>query len=127
MLPSRSAQLDQLWIISLRPTPQTQARGPPGTPPVISRHLLILQRTRSDLLILQRAHGGPGGLADGRLTDVLCMACSGPSCDFKPAAMQRRAVGPNDILIDMKFCGVCHSDLHFAAGWETPWLGIRTL
>ena len=48
--------------------------------------------------------------------DVLCMACTGPECDFKPTKMQRRAVGPNDILIDMKFCGVCHSDLHYAAG-----------
>lgn len=48
--------------------------------------------------------------------DVLCMACADQSCDFKPERMQRRAVGPSDVLIDMKYCGVCHSDLHFAAG-----------
>ena len=30
--------------------------------------------------------------------------------------LQRRAVGPEDVLVDMKFCGVCHSDLHFARG-----------
>lgn len=57
---------------------------------------------------------GSGG--DGQPIDVLCMACTGPDCDFKPTKMQRRAVGPNDILIDMKYCGVCHSDLHYAAG-----------
>ena len=49
-------------------------------------------------------------------TESLCMACSDETCDFKPLVMQRRALGPNDILIDMKFCGVCHSDLHHAAG-----------
>jgi uncharacterized zinc-type alcohol dehydrogenase-like protein len=48
--------------------------------------------------------------------DTLCMACVDTSCDFKPVALRRRAVGPRDILIDMKYCGVCHSDLHFAAG-----------
>jgi hypothetical protein len=48
--------------------------------------------------------------------DVLCMACEDQRCDFKPMAFERRALGPNDILIDMKYCGVCHSDLHFAAG-----------
>jgi len=58
-----------------------------------------------------------GGLAaDGSEIETLCMACADPTCDFKPQAFRRRAVGPNDILIDMKYCGVCHSDLHFAAG-----------
>ena len=27
---------------------------------------------------------------------------------------ERRDVGKNDIRIDILFCGVCHSDLHFA-------------
>ena len=30
--------------------------------------------------------------------------------------MHRRPLLPNDVLIKMKFCGVCHSDLHSAAG-----------
>ena len=47
--------------------------------------------------------------------DTLCMACDDAGCDFKPTRMQRRALGPNDVLIDMKYCGVCHSDLHKAA------------
>jgi D-arabinose 1-dehydrogenase-like Zn-dependent alcohol dehydrogenase len=48
--------------------------------------------------------------------DVLCMACSDEGCDFKPTRMKRRPLGPFDILIDVHFCGVCHSDLHQAAG-----------
>lgn len=29
-----------------------------------------------------------------------------------PYSFKRRAVGPNDVQIDILFCGVCHSDLH---------------
>ncbi len=35
---------------------------------------------------------------------------------FAPFAFERRDVGPNDILIDVEFCGVCHSDIHQAKG-----------
>jgi uncharacterized zinc-type alcohol dehydrogenase-like protein len=47
--------------------------------------------------------------------DALCMACSDQSCDFKPVVLPRRPLGDYDVLIDMKYCGVCHSDLHKAA------------
>jgi hypothetical protein len=39
----------------------------------------------------------------------LCMACEDQQCDFKPMKMKRRALGAYDVLIDMKFCGVCHT------------------
>jgi alcohol dehydrogenase (NADP+) len=31
-----------------------------------------------------------------------------------PLSFERREVGKNDVKIDIAFCGVCHSDLHFA-------------
>ena len=31
-----------------------------------------------------------------------------------PFEITRRDVGPNDVLIDIKFCGICHSDIHCA-------------
>jgi len=31
---------------------------------------------------------------------------------LEPIAIQRRAPGPNDVQIDIAYCGVCHSDLH---------------
>jgi uncharacterized zinc-type alcohol dehydrogenase-like protein len=31
-------------------------------------------------------------------------------------SFERRAVGDNDILIDIKFCGICHSDIHQMKG-----------
>jgi D-arabinose 1-dehydrogenase-like Zn-dependent alcohol dehydrogenase len=50
--------------------------------------------------------------------DVLCLACEEPAdtIDFKPAKLQRRALKENDILVDMKYCGVCHTDCVVARG-----------
>lgn len=36
------------------------------------------------------------------------------SSAFKPFALSRRDPGPHEVLIDIKFCGICHSDLHAA-------------
>ena len=46
---------------------------------------------------------------------ALCMACDDHNCNFQPREFPRRECGPHDILIDMRYCGVCHSDLHVAA------------
>eukprot|EP00927_Polykrikos_kofoidii_P051252 TRINITY_DN4503_c0_g1_i1.p1 TRINITY_DN4503_c0_g1~~TRINITY_DN4503_c0_g1_i1.p1 ORF type:complete len:407 (-),score=40.68 TRINITY_DN4503_c0_g1_i1:269-1489(-) len=51
--------------------------------------------------------------------ETLCMACDSGLCDFKPKVLQRRAVDDHDVLIDMKYCGVCHTDLHTAVGHLT--------
>jgi uncharacterized zinc-type alcohol dehydrogenase-like protein len=34
------------------------------------------------------------------------------SAPLAPFDFERREVGPHDVLIDIQFCGVCHSDLH---------------
>src|SRR5690349_360124 len=43
-----------------------------------------------------------------------------------PLAIERRAIGPDDVRIDIKFCGICHSDIHFARGeWgEIPYPAV---
>ena len=33
---------------------------------------------------------------------------------LKPMNIERRALGSNDVLIDVMYCGVCHSDIHQA-------------
>ena len=33
---------------------------------------------------------------------------------LKPFTLERRGVGPNDILVQIQYCGVCHSDIHQA-------------
>lgn len=34
--------------------------------------------------------------------------------DFKKLVVNKPAVGDQDVKIEMKFCGICHSDVHFA-------------
>jgi uncharacterized zinc-type alcohol dehydrogenase-like protein len=45
-------------------------------------------------------------------------AYGAPSADEPLAALtiERREVGPRDVLIDIRFCGVCHSDIHHCRG-----------
>jgi len=46
-------------------------------------------------------------------------ATHGPEAKFEPFEFTRREVGPRDILIDIQYCGICHSDIHQAkAEWE---------
>jgi alcohol dehydrogenase (NADP+) len=33
---------------------------------------------------------------------------------FEKTTIERRAVGPHDVLIDIKYAGICHSDIHTA-------------
>ena len=42
---------------------------------------------------------------------------------FEPMVIERREPGPRDVQVDIRFCGVCHSDLHTArAEWgHTPY------
>ncbi|CAM3764236.1 NAD(P)-dependent alcohol dehydrogenase [Mucilaginibacter galii] len=39
-------------------------------------------------------------------------AAQSAETDLAPWNFERREVGPHDVLIDIKYCGVCHSDLH---------------
>ncbi|MDY0904527.1 NAD(P)-dependent alcohol dehydrogenase [Pedobacter sp. CFBP9032] len=39
-------------------------------------------------------------------------AAQSPTSNLAPWAFKRRALADNDILIDILYCGVCHSDLH---------------
>lgn len=41
-------------------------------------------------------------------------ATHGPEAKFAPFEFTRREVGANDILVDIEFCGICHSDIHQA-------------
>lgn len=41
-------------------------------------------------------------------------ATHGPDARFEPFEFSRREVGQNDVLIDILYCGICHSDIHQA-------------
>lgn len=44
------------------------------------------------------------------------LAVSAANAPIAPWVFERRAPGPRDVLIAIRFCGVCHSDLHTARG-----------
>ena len=39
-------------------------------------------------------------------------AAQSPTTDLTPWNFERRELGPNDVQINIAYCGVCHSDLH---------------
>jgi alcohol dehydrogenase (NADP+) len=49
-------------------------------------------------------------------------AAQTPKTPLAPHMIERRAVGPNDVEIDILYCGVCHSDLHTV---RAEWPGIH--
>ncbi|WP_220815488.1 NAD(P)-dependent alcohol dehydrogenase [Pseudomonas paralcaligenes] len=48
------------------------------------------------------------------MSTTLAYAAQNPQAPMAPFEIQRRAVGPDDVKIDILYCGVCHSDLHTA-------------
>ncbi len=49
-------------------------------------------------------------------------AAQSADAPLQPSTIERRAVGPRDVAIDILYCGVCHSDLHTARG---EWAGVQ--
>lgn len=47
-------------------------------------------------------------------------ATDGPSGSFRPFDFQRRDPGPHDVHIEIRYCGICHSDIHQARGEWGP-------
>ena len=45
---------------------------------------------------------------------VRALATDGPEKPFRTVNIERRDVGPRDVLIDIAYCGVCHSDVSYA-------------
>jgi uncharacterized zinc-type alcohol dehydrogenase-like protein len=41
-------------------------------------------------------------------------ATQGPTSNLEPFTFERRQPGPQDVLIDIQYCGICHSDIHQA-------------
>ena len=41
-------------------------------------------------------------------------AAAGPKAVLRPYTFERRDPGPHDVVIDIKYCGICHSDIHQA-------------
>lgn len=54
-------------------------------------------------------------------TTVSAYAAESATSPLKKTTIERRDVGPRDVAFDIKFAGICHSDIHTAKGeWGTP-------
>ncbi|MGW0530553.1 NAD(P)-dependent alcohol dehydrogenase [Streptomyces sp. NPDC003032] len=52
------------------------------------------------------------------ITTVSAYAAPAPDAPLERTTVPRRAVGESDVLIDIKYAGICHSDIHQARdGW----------
>jgi uncharacterized zinc-type alcohol dehydrogenase-like protein len=49
-------------------------------------------------------------------TQTDCYAAMRAGADLVPYMVQRRAPGPHDVVVEVLFCGVCHSDYHYVSG-----------
>lgn len=53
------------------------------------------------------------------MTATKAYAAYQPDQPLRPYEFNRREVGPHDVKVEIKYCGVCHSDLHRARGeWD---------
>jgi uncharacterized zinc-type alcohol dehydrogenase-like protein len=48
------------------------------------------------------------------MRDVTAYATAGPKAPFEKTTIQRRELGPSDVLIKIAYAGICHSDIHTA-------------
>ncbi len=48
------------------------------------------------------------------MSKAIAYAAQDSKSDLKPYSFERRNVGPNDVQIEILYCGICHSDIHQA-------------
>jgi alcohol dehydrogenase (NADP+) len=54
------------------------------------------------------------------MATVNAYAATGATDPLVPTTIERRAVGPRDVLIEIKYSGICHTDIHTARNeWGT--------
>lgn len=61
-----------------------------------------------------------GGAGQVPTSSARAFAAASPTAKLAPTTIPRRAPGPQDIQLEILFCGVCHSDLHQVRNeWES--------
>jgi uncharacterized zinc-type alcohol dehydrogenase-like protein len=73
--------------------------------------------------IASRADAAEKPVTNGPLTARAYGSTSATS-RLEPLQIKRRAVGPHDVLLDVLYCGICHSDIHQA---RNEWSSIPTV
>lgn len=54
--------------------------------------------------------------------EVKCWLAPGPGAPLVPGKITRRGVAPDDVVIRIRYAGICHSDIHQARNeWADEW------
>ena len=48
--------------------------------------------------------------------DVAAVAATAPDAPLEKTTIRRRDTGPDDVLIEIEYAGICHSDIHHVRG-----------
>jgi alcohol dehydrogenase (NADP+) len=54
--------------------------------------------------------------ASSTTTSARAYGAPAATAPLEPLQIERRTLGPKDVRIDIKYCGICHSDIHFTRG-----------
>ena len=46
--------------------------------------------------------------------NTIAWAKTSPASKFEKISIQRNVAGDEDVTFDVKFCGICHTDVHIA-------------
>jgi uncharacterized zinc-type alcohol dehydrogenase-like protein len=77
-------------------------------------NVTIMSEMTSTITLDEKSSTGKGNAYPAR-----AYAAKSASSGLAPTSIQRRAPGPQDVQIDILYCGVCHSDLHQVRNeWE---------
>jgi uncharacterized zinc-type alcohol dehydrogenase-like protein len=49
----------------------------------------------------------------GELYATKAWAKASRGAPFAPITIHRNRAGPDDVTFDVKFCGICHTDVHY--------------
>jgi uncharacterized zinc-type alcohol dehydrogenase-like protein len=85
------------------------------------RSFLALGAALAAAPVLSSAATGNATAAESGPFPTRAWAASSATGGFAPIQIKRRALGPHDVLLDVLYAGICHSDIHAVRGdWRPP-------
>ncbi|MDC7683749.1 NAD(P)-dependent alcohol dehydrogenase [Asticcacaulis sp. BYS171W] len=74
----------------------------------------------NSLVSATSADAAPAKKADLGSSKARAWAATSPTSSFSQIEIKRRAVGPNDVQMQVLYSGICHSDIHMARSEWAP-------
>src|SRR6202451_4208327 len=59
-----------------------------------------------------RGHMRASEIGEKPMSSTPALSAPSAGAPFDTTTIERRELGEHDVLIDIKFCGICHSDIH---------------